>query len=127
MIRPTDPNLPDVDQLEGDVSSYVRMRMDDMKLSLVESLSTVFGKGMALILAIVVCSVALTAFSVALLLVVSVWVNSYIWGAVILGGFYLIVALVVWLLRGKFVDKMVGVFARMVFSTSKDDEYGAAN
>lgn len=121
MIRPTDPDLPHIDQIEEDVLAYVRMRTDAVKLSLVEGLSTIVGKGVALVLVIVICSIAIMAFSVALLLLISAWVGSYILGAVILGAFYLIVALVVWLLRGKFVDKFVGVFARMIFSTSNDD------
>ncbi len=121
MIRPSDPDLPNLDKLEDDVTAYVRMRTDAVKLGIVENLSLVIGKGLALVLAIVICSTALMAFSVALLVLVSQWVGSYILGAVILGGFYALVALVVWLLRGKFVDMMVGMFARMVFSTSKDD------
>ena len=123
MIRPSDPNLPDLEQLENDLSSYVHVRMDDLKLSVVEALATIFGNGMALVIAIVLCSVALTALSVALLLIISVWVGSYIWGAVILAGLYVVIALIIWTLRPKFVDKMVGVFARIVFSSYKEDDH----
>lgn len=121
MIKPSDPNLPKIDQLEDDVSAYVRMRIDAVKLSVVDGLSNIFGHGIALILAVVVGALSLTAFSVALFLLVSVWVGSYLWGAVILGVFYLIIAYIVWLLRGKFIDRMVGVFARMVFSHEEND------
>lgn len=123
MIKPSDPNLPDLRQLDEEVASYLKMRKDDLKLNVVEHLSTLFGKGIALVIAIVICSVALTLLSVALLLVVSKWVGSYALGAVILGVVYLIVALIVWLLRSKFVDSMVGMFARMIFSTHKDEDY----
>lgn len=120
MIRPSDPDLPNIGRLEEDVAAYVRMRTDSIKLAVVEGLSTVVGKGMALVIAIVICSVALMVLSVALVLLVSVWVNSYILGAVIVGVFYLIIALVVWLLRVKFVDKMVGMFSRIIFSSNDD-------
>jgi uncharacterized membrane protein YdbT with pleckstrin-like domain len=120
MIKPSDPNLPNLDQLEKDMSDYLRMRTDSIKLAVVEGLSLVIGKGMALVIAIIVCLGALMVLSVALVLLVSVWVNSYILGAVIVGVFYLVMALVVWLLRIKFVDKMVGMFSRIIFSSNDD-------
>ncbi len=121
MIKPTDPNLPHIDRLEDEVTAYLRMRTDSVKLSVVEGLSTVIGKGLALVIVIVLCSIALLAFSVVLALLVGEWLGSMVWGAVVVGGFYLLVALLIWLMRVKFVDKMVGMFARMIFAPSKDD------
>lgn len=121
MIRPTDPDLPNVGQLEDDVAAYMRMRTDALKLGVVESLAMVVGKGMAFVISVVICSVALMALSLALVLFIGDLVGSHILGAVIVGVFFLIIAFIVWSMRVKFVDKMVGMFARMVFSTSKDD------
>lgn len=126
MIRPSDPNLPNPWELEEDVTEYVQMRVDGLKLSIVDHLSSLFGNGIALTIAIVICSVALSLFSVVFVLLLSAWLGSLLLGALILGCIYVIAAMVVWIMRKKIVDVMVGVFARMMFSTSKEDEHELA-
>jgi len=103
--------------------SYVNMRVDSMKLSLVENLSILFSGGFGIFVFIIFLSVAVLCFIAALTVWLSEAIGSALWALLIVGGAFLIISIIAFLLRKKLiVNRMVGMFSRMFFEKSDDDE-----
>ncbi len=104
------------DKASQDVRNFVEMKIAAAKLSVVEGLSTVSGNAVRILIFIFLVSMALMAFFAAAIIALGNLLDSYVWGALIVGGVCLIIGVIVFLLRKAFVNPMVGMFSRMVFS-----------
>lgn len=116
-------NPVSTEQISEDVANYVNMQIAATKLSVVEHLSTIFGNGVRLILAIVLGAMMLTFLSIAGMSLLGNLIGSMTWGAVIIAGVYLIAAVVIYLLRRRFIDMMVPMFSKMFFTPRKRKDY----
>lgn len=106
--------------IADDVKDYVDMRVDDIKLSVVEGLATVTGSAIALVICLFLVNLALMLFTVVFVYLLDLLIHSIIWSAVILAVIYLVVGIWIFLKPDGFRNMMVKVFAPMLFSTRKD-------
>lgn len=116
-----------MDELLRDVRYYVDLRIKRFKLTLVEHLSTILGRGISLAAFLLMLLLALLMFSGALVAAVALLAGSLLWAFVIVGGLYLLGAMVFYLLRDRlFTGGMVRTLSRMFFedsnATEDDDE-----
>ncbi len=103
--------------------SYVNMRIDSMKLSLVENLSVLLSGGFGILIFLIFLSIAMLCFIAALTVWLSELIGSTLFALLIVGGAFLIISIIAFLLRKKLiVNRMVGMFSRMFFEKSDDDE-----
>ena len=110
-----------MEELFQDIKYYIDLRIKRFKLNMVDNLSAFCSR-----------AISLTAFLLMLLLAmltlvaaVALWIGSLIWAFVIVGGFYLIAALLFYLLRDRlFTGGMVRTFSRMFFENNSNDTEG---
>ena len=105
-----------------DVRDYIDMRVDSVKLSVVEGLASVTGSAIAFVICLFLVNLALVLLTLVFVYLIDMLINSWVWSVVILAVLYLIVG--IWLLvrPGCFRNKMVKVFAPMIFKHTKDDD-----
>lgn len=113
-----------MEELFQQVKYYVDLRIKRGKLHAVEQLSLLCGKAMAIVAFALMLLLALLILTGALIVAVTGWINSLLWALVIVGGFYLILSGVFYLIRNRlFRDSMVKTFSSMFFGyDSKDEE-----
>ena len=111
------------EKIVGDLKSYVNLRVDAVKLNLVEHLSSVIGRGIALVIALFFINLALMIFTAAIVYGVYMWLGSPIWSIVIVGTFYLLLGVAVLLLRKFFINKMIELFSAIFFKRQEEDVY----
>lgn len=110
-----------IENLAENTAEYVGLKIDDLKLRLVKGLSVSMNHLLSMILVLFAVSICLIAAAFGLSLLIGKAIGSYAGGAFIVAGFFLLVALVVFLLRKRlFVDGFVKLFAGLFF----DDEEG---
>lgn len=108
-------------RLFDDGKEYVDLRIDTFKLQMVESLSTLFSKGIGFILMVLMVALGAIMFTVALTLLLASWIGSLIWSLVIMGTALCLVAVLIYLRRDTlFGDSMVAMFSKMFFSTDQN-------
>lgn len=110
------------DKIADDVKTFVDLRVDAVKLSVVEALASVVGKGIALVICLFLINLALVLLTGAAVYGLSLLIGSVLWSAIIIAAVYLIVGVVIFMRPGFFVNKMVGVFSPMFFCPRKDDD-----
>src|SRR5574344_1326628 len=108
-----------LEELYSSIKDYLNMRIDEAKLSLTESLATLFSKIVVFILIIVTGAVAFGFLAAAF----SSWIGSLLgsptYGQLITGGILLIAVFVLYLLRKKlFADGMVRMIIDMLFKNN---------
>lgn len=103
-------------ELFDDIKYYIDLRVQRVKLAVVEHLSTLFSKAISFVLMILFAMLALLTLTGALIAALSTWLNSIIWAFVIVGGVYVILAIVMYAMREKmFAGSMVKMFSKMFF------------
>ena len=103
-------------ELIEDIKYYVDLRVKRMKLTLVEHLSALLSKAASFVVMILCALMALLVLTGALIAALATWINSVIWAFVIVGGVYVILAIVMFLLRDRlFTGSMIKMFSRMFF------------
>lgn len=111
-----------------DIKYYIDLRVKKLKLGAVEHLSVIFGKALSLVAFILLLGMALLLFTGALIILIAHLVGSLLWAFVIMGGVYLIAAVIFLLKRDTlFAGTMVGTFSGMFFASDDDetdDDYG---
>lgn len=106
-----------VEQAMQDICAYLNLKYAALKLNWVESLSGFFSKIVAVLIFGLLAMLALMLFTVALVIWLSGALGSTILAAVILGSFYMAVAVVVMLFRDRIMtNTMVRIFSRMFFN-----------
>lgn len=105
-----------------DVKDYIDMRVDNVKLSVVEGLASVTGSAIALVICLFLLNLALMLFTVAFVYLIDLLIDSVIWSVVILAVIYIIVGILIFAKPGGLRNRMVKVFAPMIFATRKYDD-----
>ena len=109
-------------ELIEDIKYYVDLRVKRMKLTLVEHLSALLSKAASFVVMILCALMALLVLTGALIAALATWINSVIWAFVIVGGVYVILAIVMFLLRDRlFTGSMIKMFSRMFFQENGFD------
>lgn len=106
--------------IADDVKEYVDMRIDNVKLSVVEGLATVTGSAIALVICLFLVNLALMLFTFVFVYLLDLLTHLTIWSAVILAIIYLIVGIWLFLKPDGFKNMMVKVFAPLLFQPRKD-------
>ena len=107
-----------MEELFQDIKYYIDLRIKRFKLNMVDNLSAFCSRAISL-------TAFLLMFTGALVAAVALWIGSLIWAFVIVGGFYLIAALLFYLLRDRlFTGGMVRTFSRMFFENNSNDTEG---
>lgn len=110
------------ERISEDVKRYVRLRMDDTKLAVMEGLSAVAGSAIAFFISLLLLNLALFLFTGVFVYLIHLLVESWVWSAVIMGAIYLIVGIWVFMRPGFFRNRMVRLFAPMFFCHKKVDD-----
>ncbi len=110
------------DGLLNDLKTYVSLKTASVRLSMVENLSLLVGKGMAIVVFLLLLNLAVLMFAGALTVLLACWVGLC-WAFVIMGGFFCLLGLLAWVMRRSlFASNMVGTFSSMFFPEKNDDE-----
>lgn len=110
------------DELYSSLKEYLDLRINEGKLSLTESLAVLFSRLIVFILTVITGAVAFGFFAFAF----SQWIGSLIGsqalGALITGGIFLIVVIILIVFRNKlFTDSMVKLLIGMFFKNHNNE------
>lgn len=109
-------NTNPLSQAGTQVREYLQMRWDEAKLRGVEGLSIFFGRFITLAIVLMMILLALLFGGFAMAYLLGEWVGSNALGFAILGSAFLLLALIFFALRKKFlVDALVRFFVRLFF------------
>ncbi len=107
---------PDAERIAADLTSYVNLRLDALKLSLVENLSVAFSNAFGIVVFIILGGMGLLFFTGVLTYLLGLLIGSMLWAVIVMGALFMIAAVVVLVNRQKmFADQMVRMFGRMFF------------
>lgn len=113
---------PMYDKIVDDVKDYISLRSDSMKLRATANLSVITGGAIAMIICMLFCLLALMIFSVAIIYGISLLINSILWALLIVGVLYVVIGVMVFYRRDKFINMMVRLFSGMFFEKSRKTE-----
>ena len=114
-----------MEELFQDIKYYIDLRIKRFKLNMVDNLSAFCSRAISLTAFLLMSLLAMLTLTGALVAAVALWIGSLIWAFVIVGGFYLIAALLFYLLRDRlFTGGMVRTFSRMFFENNSNDTEG---
>lgn len=103
--------------LKEDAFKYLDAKLDELKIRATGGLSTAFGLMLTMMIIVILLVVVLIALSLGVALLVGKLVGNYTLGAFIVCGFFLILAVVVFLLRNKlFRNMFTKTFAGIFFN-----------
>ena len=113
------------EQTGADVVEYAKLRMDSVKLSLVDHLSTLSSIVFGVILCVILAGTALLFLAAAALWGLATLIGSFTWAALIIAFLLLAAAAIVFILRDKLiVNTMVRTFVKVFFEkTHKNSCY----
>lgn len=110
-------------QLINDIKYYIELRIKKVKLGAVENLSTLFGKLLSLVAFIFLAMLALLFLSGVFVILLEMWLGSWLWAFLIVAGVYLIAALIFYFTRETmFTGSMVKVLSNMFFGERDNDD-----
>jgi hypothetical protein len=96
-------NPTDIDILLSDAGDFIETRTTLWKYKTIESLADVSGELVSGLGLIVIASFVIIIFSIGFALLIGDWVGKSYWGFFIMGGFYVIVALIIFAARRKWL------------------------
>lgn len=112
-----------VEELTEHIKEYVNNRVDSLKLSIAERLSNVVADMIAGAVAAVVFLFFLVFVSLAGAYALSLWLDRMYAGFLIVGGFYLLMAMVVWLTRERLIRiPVMNNIIRQLFKEEGEDD-----
>lgn len=119
-----EPGIPAAaEQITEDVADYVNMRIASAKLAFVEGASTVSGNALRIVIAIMFCFLGVVALLGAAIVALEELLGSFIWASLIVGGVCIILGLVFVACKKVFINPMVRMFSKMVFTSHKDERH----
>ena len=95
----------DIDNLLSDAGDYIETRTTLWKLKAIESLSDVSGELVSGLGMIVITSFVIIIFSIGLSLLIGDWIGKSYYGFFIVGGFYAVLALIIFARRGQWLKE----------------------
>ena len=112
-----------VEELADNIKDYVDTRIDVAKLTAAEKGSAVIAHAVAGIIAAVVFLFFMAFASVALSLFLGEWIGQGWAGFLIVAGLYLVIAIIIWLARGKLIrGPIMNALIHQLFSNEQEDE-----
>ena len=109
--------------LSSAVGEYLSMRTDDFKKNIVRSLSVGFSRVLAVLVIILLLLIVLGVFAFAFIVLIGEAIGSMSGAAFIVGGVYLIAALVLIFLRKRlFVNMFSNLFSGIIDQGSPADD-----
>jgi hypothetical protein len=108
------------EDLAANLKEYVNTRIDSLKLNAAEKSSIIVANAVARLIVAILILFFLMLGSVALSLVLGIWIGKTWAGFLIVGGFYLLLSLIVWTARGKLIR--MPVMNSMIQQLFKEDE-----
>jgi hypothetical protein len=91
------------EDLASDIKEYVNLRIESLKLEAAEKSSSLIANGVARLAIIIFIFFFLLMSSVALALLLGAWTGRLWTGFLIMGGFYLLLSVIVWTTRTKLI------------------------
>lgn len=116
-------NQHHIDQMIDEARRYADVSVDRLKLQLIDNLSLVFGKSLAVVIAILLIAIALVMIACLLTLLLSNLVGM-VWALVIMAVVLIVAALLIVTFKDRlFTDGMVRMFVKMFYPepTAKTD------
>lgn len=115
-MEPSQTSRPE--QIAKELASYVNLRIDSLKLNLIENLSHMFSSMLGLLVFVVLVSMSLMLLTVAFTFWLGTVIGSMPWAMIIVALFFMVVAIIVFALRRRLIaDSMVRMFSRMFFNS----------
>ncbi len=112
--------------ISDEVKEYVSLRIQSLKLTAVENLSSFTSKSFGVFVFVLLLSIAVVLLTFGFTLWLGDLLESHALAFAIVGGVYLVASLVVFALRDRLIaNSMVRMFSKMFFSNYKnaaDDE-----
>ncbi len=112
--------------ISDEVKEYVSLRIQSLKLTTVENLSSFTSKSFGVFVFVLLLSIAVVLLTFGFTLWLGDLLESHALAFAIVGGVYLVASLVVFALRDRLIaNSMVRMFSKMFFSNHKnaaDDE-----
>ncbi len=112
-----------VEDLGGNIREYVNTRIDSLKLSAAEKSSKVIANGVAGIVVAVFVLLFVGLGSIALSLVVGIWIGKTWTGFLVVGSFYLLISIIVWTVREKLIRiPVINAIIQQLFQEDEKDK-----
>ena len=108
------------EDLAATIKEYVNARIDSLKLNAAEKSSVIVANAVARIIVVVLLIFFLVLGSIALSLVVGIWLGQAWAGFLAVSFFYLLVAIIVWAAKGKLIR--MPVMNSMIHQLFKEHE-----
>jgi NADH:ubiquinone oxidoreductase subunit 6 (subunit J) len=112
-----------IEELTIHVKEYVNTSIESAKIQLVEKSSLVAGNVIAVIIVAVLFLFVITFGSFAGAYALSEWLGKPYWGFVIVAGFYLLLAVIVWFGRQKLIRfPILNAIIKQVYKKHEEDK-----
>lgn len=106
-----------------DSKEYLKTRYDLLKLELLEKMSKILALIVMIFIALVLILTALAYFSLALVVWMENFFGSLLPGFLIVGGFFLLLLIVIYCLRTKlFLNPLIGVLSGILFEEKREED-----
>jgi hypothetical protein len=110
-------------ELTDDVRRYVRLRISMLKLLLTEKLSGLFSFIVITMIFFIIFLFVVLFLSLAFIYWFRIHVGPAYWGAMIVAGFYILLAIIIYLLRVRlFVNPVVRQLSQILLEEEQEDE-----
>ena len=110
--------------LSSSIGEYLNMRTDDFRKNIITSLSVGFSRVLAVLVITLLMFIVLGVFAFAFIVLIGEVIGSLSGAAFIVGGVYLIAAIVLILLRKRlFINMFSNIFSGIIEEKSKSDNW----
>lgn len=112
-----------IESLIEKLRDYVNIRIAQVKLSVAEKISKVAALVVAVLMAALVFFLFLVLLSVAGAIAIGQWLQNYWLGFLIIAGIILIIGIMLWNFKEKWIQKpIMNLLIKTMFSNKDDDE-----
>ncbi|MFO7999597.1 MAG: phage holin family protein [Marinilabilia sp.] len=112
-----------INELKKELEEYLQARIDLTRLHIAGELSRFLTKLLTKTVMLYLFFFVLMFFSLAAGLLLGQWLDSYVTGFALMGGFFLLATLIFWFLRKPLIEKpIVQHFIELMFPKFDDDE-----
>ena len=114
--------LSNAEDLVDKIKEYVNTRIDSLKLSVAEKSSGIVANGVARIIVALFVLFFMALGSIALSLIIGIWIGKMWAGFLVVGGFYLLLGFIVWATRDKLIRvPVMNAMIQQMFSNDEED------
>ncbi len=113
----------ELDELKKELEDYLQIRVDLIKLHIAGEMSRFFSSFMTKTVILYLFFFVFMFFSLAAALILGEWLESYALGFAIMGGVFLVAALIFYLLRKQLIERhVVQRFIELMFPKFDDED-----